>query len=136
MQTYKFSFLPPSTNAMYRCFRGHICKSARLKMFEQQILMHFDELEQDITMIDGKFTVDVSFYLKGNRDTYLDNLLKALLDGLEGILYKNDKMITSITARKFNKCKENQTVISIIPSCDPPLLAAVSALQLRGSGVP
>ncbi len=135
MQTYEISFLPPSTNAMYRCFRGRICKSARLKMFEQQILVHFDELDQEITMIDGKFAVDVSFYLKGNRDTDLDNLLKALLDGLEGILYKNDKMITSITARKYNKCKENKTVISIIPSCDP-LLGQGGARPQQGSGVP
>lgn len=129
MQTYEFSFLPPSTNAMYRCFRGRICKSARLKMFEQQILVHFDELEQEITMIDGKFDVDVSFYLKGNRDTDLDNLLKALLDGLEGILYKNDKMITSITARKFNKCKENRTVISIKSSSDSCSAVAGAPLQ-------
>ena len=129
MQTYELGLLPPSTNAMYRCFRGRICKSARLKMFEQQILVYFDELEQEITIVDGKFAVDVSFYLKGNRDTDLDNLLKAMLDGLEGILYKNDKMITSITARKFNKCKENKTVISIIPSCDPLLVEAGARLQ-------
>ncbi len=73
-QTYEFNLIPPSTSAMYRCFRGRICKSARLKMFEQQILVHFSELEQEITMVEGKFTVNVSFYLKGNRDIDLDNL--------------------------------------------------------------
>ena len=78
MQSYTFDFIPPSTNAMYRCYRNRICKSARLKMFEQQILTYFDDLEQDIKMIHGKLDVVVTFCLKGNKDIDLDNLLKAL----------------------------------------------------------
>jgi len=96
-------------------------------MFEQQIITHFNDLDEDIPMIEGPINVDVTFYLKGNKDTDLDNLLKALLDGLEGILYKNDKMITSITAHKINKCKENKTSITL-KTC-VPLLADLPKLR-------
>lgn len=115
MQTYEFDFLPPSTNAMYRCYRGHICKSARLKSFEQQIITHFENLSQEVVLIEGNFSIDVTFYIKGKRDPDLDNLLKALIDGLEGILYTNDKLVTSLKAWKFKNMKFNKTVISIIP---------------------
>ena len=115
MQSYTFDFIPPSTNAMYRCYRNRICKSARLKMFEQQILTCFDDLEQDIKMIHGKLDVVVTFCLKGNKDIDLDNLLKALLDSLQGILYKNDKLIIHIDAKKVNGCKQNQTKITLLP---------------------
>ena len=115
MQSYKFDFIPPSTNAMYRCYRNRICKSTRLKMFEQQILSYFDDLEQEITMIDGKIDAVVTFCLKGIKNYDVDNLLKALLDSLQGILYKNDKLIMHIDAHKVNGCKQNQMKITLLP---------------------
>ena len=49
-------------------------------------------------MLEGKLKLTVSFYLKGRRSIDIDNLLKALLDGMENILFENDKMIFEIHA--------------------------------------
>ena len=62
-------------------------------------------------MLEGKLKLTVSFYLKGKRNIDLDNLLKALLDGMEGILFENDKMIYEIHAEKFNNSDDVKTVI-------------------------
>ena len=86
-------------------------KSAKLKEFEQKILQYFDSQYEEINMLEGKLKLTVSFYLKGRRSIDLDNLLKALLDGMEGILFENDKMIYEIHAEKFNNSPDVKTVI-------------------------
>ena len=109
---YEIPFLPPSVNSCYRTYRGKIIKSAGLREFEQEILQFFDNIE-NITQLKGHIKLTVTFYLKGKRTIDLDNLLKALLDGLEGILYENDKMITVINARKFNNAESPKTIIEL-----------------------
>ena len=74
MQSYTFDFIPPSTNAMYRCYRNRICKSARLKMFEQQILTYFDDFEKDIIMIEGKLNLTNIKQKKGLPHAFLNIL--------------------------------------------------------------
>ena len=110
---YEMPFLPPSVNACYRSYGKKVIKSAKLKEFEQKILQYFDSQDEEINMLEGKLKLTVSFYLKGRRSIDLDNLLKALLDGCENILYENDKMIYEIHAEKFNNCDSVKTVICI-----------------------
>ena len=108
---YEMPFLPPSVNACYRSYGKKVIKSAKLKEFEQKIIQYFDSQDEEINMLEGKLKLTVSFYLKGRRSIDLDNLLKALLDGCENILYENDKMIYEIHAEKFNNSDEVKTVI-------------------------
>jgi Holliday junction resolvase RusA-like endonuclease len=108
---YEMPFLPPSVNACYRSYGNRVVKSAKLKVFEQEIIRYFDSQEEEITMLEGKLKLTVSFYLKGRRSIDIDNLLKALLDGMENILFENDKMIFEIHAEKFSNCDSAKTVI-------------------------
>lgn len=110
---YEMPFLPPSINTCYRSYGKRVVKSSKLKAYEQQVIQFFDSQDDEIIMIEGKLKLTVSFYLKGRRSIDLDNLLKALLDGLEGVLFENDKMVFQINSQKFNECSEPKTVITL-----------------------
>lgn len=63
-------------------------------------------------MIMGPITISLTFYMKAPKKYAkkmgtphvtrpdVDNLAKAILDGLEGILYKNDAQVTTLYAHK------------------------------------
>lgn len=112
-RTFEMPFLPPSVNACYRSFGKKVVKSAKLKEFEQKIIKFFDEQEGDVDMIEGKIKLTVHFHLKGKRSIDLDNLLKALIDGCENILFENDKAICEIHAYKYSNCNDVKTVIEV-----------------------
>jgi Holliday junction resolvase RusA-like endonuclease len=109
---FEFPFLPPSVNACYRTFKGKVVKSAKLKAYEQEVLHYFDE-QDDISMMSGKLKLSVQFYMKGKRTIDLDNMLKALIDGLENILFENDRNIIEIHAVKYNNCNEIKTIVQL-----------------------
>ena len=67
---YEMPFLPPSVNACYRSYGNRVVKSAKLKVFEQEIIRYFDSQEEEITMLEGKLNLTVSFYLKGRRSIH------------------------------------------------------------------
>ena len=46
----------------------------------------------------GNVCVDLQFRRKGDRRADLDNMCKAVLDGLNGIVYNDDYQVTGITA--------------------------------------
>ena len=47
------------------------------------------------------------------RTIDLDNMLKALIDGLENILFENDRNIIEIHAIKYNNCNEIKTIVQL-----------------------
>jgi len=47
----------------------------------------------------GPLGIDLTFYREDRRQVDLDNLEKAMLDGLEGILYENDSQIKEKSGR-------------------------------------
>lgn len=49
--------------------------------------------------VKGEVGVEIKFYLKDNRKD-LDNLLKATLDILTGVIWEDDRQITSINCSK------------------------------------
>lgn len=46
-----------------------------------------------IKRLEGRLGVDITFYFKDGRRPDIDNCIKAILDGMEGVVYKNDKII-------------------------------------------
>jgi Holliday junction resolvase RusA-like endonuclease len=113
----EFPFLSPSVNSCYRKFGNRIIKSAKLRAFEQQCLHFFDKLEEEdpIEMIPvgTPICVAVHFYIKGNRSIDLDNLLKSLLDNLEGTVFENDNQIIEIVAHKHQKSDSSRMTVEI-----------------------
>lgn len=114
-------FLPPSVNACYRTVGKKVVKSAKLRAFEQDMLRVFDDIEssgEQLSCSKKKLAVTIYFHIKGKRNIDLDNLLKALLDSLEGVLFEDDSQITEIHAFKESGALVNQTIVEMIEVMD------------------
>lgn len=105
-------FLPCSTNAAYRVSKSRVYKSKKLKDFEKQVEAIFEK-HQSFEMLEGHLTLDVVFEIADRRSRDLDNMLKSLLDSLEGKVFKNDRDIFEINCRKINNCNMFKTIIVI-----------------------
>ena len=83
---------PVSLNLMYRgrrflTQRGKDAKESMSWEFKEQ----YNGEEQD-----GDICINVLFYFKDNRKRDIDSHLKALLDSMSGIVYKDDSQITEL----------------------------------------
>ena len=114
MKEYKFSFnfLPTSVNSSYRSFKSRVFKSQRLKDFQKKIDEMFDTFE-NVEKLEGKLSIDVTFEMKGFRKRDIDNMMKSLLDSLEGRIFENDNQIFEMNVKKFDNCNQDKTIISI-----------------------
>ena len=114
MKEYKFSFdfLPVSVNASYRAFKNRVYKSQRLKDFQKKMDEMFDSFE-NLGKLEGKLSIDVTFEMKGIRKRDIDNMMKSLLDSLEGKVFENDSEIYEMNVKKFDNCNQDKTIISI-----------------------
>jgi Holliday junction resolvase RusA-like endonuclease len=83
-----------------------------MREFQKQMTDVFENYKS-IPMLEGKLLLDVTFEMSDKRSRDLDNLLKSLLDSLEGRVFKNDKDIFEINCRKFNNCDEFKTIIVV-----------------------
>jgi len=59
--------------------------------------------ENQVEIIDGPVTVAIDFYLGNRRRIDLDNLSKAVLDGLKGVIFVDDQQVIGLYLRKFIK---------------------------------
>jgi Holliday junction resolvase RusA-like endonuclease len=50
---------------------------------------------------EGPIKVDLTFNYPDRRSVDVDNLIKAVLDGLEGVAYQNDSQIVEVIGRKL-----------------------------------
>lgn len=106
-------FVSPSINVCYRTYCGKVIKSKRLLDFENKMNEHFKVCHDNYDKLKGDLSLDVSFYLKGKKNIDLDNMLKALIDNLEGRLFDNDKFIVEINARKYNHSSDTKTIVTL-----------------------
>lgn len=91
--------LPPSLNKIYRTSRyGRIYKIDEGKAYDEEVkyLVGRPGFNPD-DVVGAKVDIDVVFKNKKHPD--LDNLLKVLLDSLQGCLYKNDRCINQLSIR-------------------------------------
>ena len=111
--TFEFDFLPTSVNASYRSFGNKVYKSKELKNFQKQVEAFFENNQsfENIKMLEGNLSIDITFEIKGFKKRDIDNLLKSLLDALEGHLFENDNQIFEIKCRKTMNCNSNKTRI-------------------------
>jgi len=58
----------------------------------------------------GAVQVTADVYLYGKAVPDLDNILKSLLDGMNGVLYLDDKQVAAIHARRLSCPKAEQRV--------------------------
>lgn len=88
---------PPSTNRMYRMFRGHMVLSDEARAYEEsvgwQAKMYMAANLLEVTY--APVSVQLRLFAPSvRRDT--DNCIKALLDSLQGIVYADDRQVVEL----------------------------------------
>ena len=108
--------LPPATNNLYTNGRGHgkrvLTTEARLWKQHAGLAACAAACEQGWSITTGPVEVGVHLVLKHDRD--VDNL-KALLDALSGVLYRDDRQIVRLVATKAKAAKgeEPRAVVTV-----------------------
>ena len=113
--------IPVSLNRLYQpiCKRKadgkvypSIIKSADAKKFTT--IVHMEAMKQKcINIIDADVKMMVDFCYKGKRSRDIDNVLKLLLDSLNGVMYKDDSQIVELTIRKHKDQVEDEIVVMV-----------------------
>ncbi len=105
---------PPSTNHLYiRTRTGRVSLSARAVNYRaaaRAIAMQ----EGHTQPIAGTVAIFLDVY-RPQRKGDLDNVLKALLDSLNGIAWHDDSQIIQITANRYDDPSAPRISIAIIP---------------------
>jgi len=110
---FELPLLPPSVNACFRTTkRGGIYRSKKYREFLTTMDQFFETVEYEILKGDIIFTVE--FECKSKRKRDLDNLLKSLIDSLEGRLFENDSQLVEIHAKKKIGCDGDKTFIHLL----------------------
>lgn len=77
--------------------RGHAYTPQRTRDWEATVAMHARQVWGQREPLRGRLRVRIEFYRKTRRVCDLDNLIKAILDGLEGVVFANDRQIDRFT---------------------------------------
>ena len=105
-------FLPISVNACFRASkRGGVYKSKRYREYLEIMDEFFEKAKYE--MLEGDLVLEVDFECKSKRKRDLDNLLKSLIDSLEGRLFENDSQIIEIHATKRIGCSSDKTILCL-----------------------
>lgn len=105
-------FLTPVPKGRPRFGRGIVYTPTKTKRFEAQLKKIIREIRIAIPLMQGALGLTVDFYSKWPskktpRILYkstrpdLDNLIKAVADSMNGIVYKDDAQIAALQAYKF-----------------------------------
>ena len=94
MTTY---FVPgtPRPKARPRVVNGHAYTPERTREWEQLVGMMYRG-----PLYEGTVSMTLDFQMPNRRRVDLDNLIKAIADGLNGKAYHDDGQIVALTARK------------------------------------
>ncbi|MBA4544495.1 RusA family crossover junction endodeoxyribonuclease [Thermoactinomyces daqus] len=67
--------------------------------------------------ISGYVEARIRFYVYGRRRMDIDNLIKSVLDGANGICYEDDRLVWKITADRFivNHSSKQKVEVEFIP---------------------
>lgn len=101
---------PPSVNRLYATVQGRRVKSREGRIYANTAATLARMAGAKLT--EKPVVVDVDFY-RPRRAGDLDNTLKALLDSLTGICWRDDEQVSEIHARRFED-KHNPRVEVLI----------------------
>lgn len=103
---------------------GHIYTDNKTQAFEKKVALI---ASTERKMLEGPLRVNAFFYFKrpksrsklkekyitSGRAYDLDNLLKSLLDGLNGILFEDDKQVCAMYAEKLYTDHEPKIIVRV-----------------------
>ena len=102
---------PPTVNHMYRRARGHLALTPEALAFRHAVRMI--AMAQAVTPIIGPVAVFLDVYRPRRRGD-LDNLLKATLDALNGVAYRDDNQVEQITAVRYDDKRAPRVEVSVV----------------------
>ena len=102
---------PPTVNHMYRRARGHLALTPEALAFRHAVRMI--AMVQGVTPITGPVAVFLDVYRPRRRGD-LDNLLKATLDSLNGVAYRDDQQVEQITAVRYDDKRAPRIEVSVV----------------------
>lgn len=74
---------------------------ARIKSWQNAVAWQAKEMMMWMDMLTGSLAVVLDFYLPDRHRRDSDNLSKAVLDAMNGIVYQDDTQIDDLHIRKF-----------------------------------
>ena len=102
---------PPTVNHMYRRARGHLALTPEALAFRHAVRMI--AMVQGVTPIVGPVAVFLDVYRPRRRGD-LDNLLKATIDSLNGVAYRDDQQVEQITAVRYDDKRAPRIEVSVV----------------------
>lgn len=93
---------PPSLNRLYRTVKGRMLLSSAGRAYKLECFCVAKQ--QNAKKLKGELIVKIDAY-RPRKTGDLDNVLKGLLDSIQGVCYENDSQIVEIFARRFDDKK-------------------------------
>jgi len=103
---------PPTVNHMYRRARGHLALTPEALAFRHAVRMI--AMVQGVTPLVGPVAVFLDVYRPRRRGD-LDNILKATIDALQGLAYRDDDQVEQITAQRYEDKRAPRVEVSVVP---------------------
>lgn len=104
MNTPLFQFIVPGdpiAKARPRVYGRHAVTPQRTLNAENRVYTEFRNRYPDAQPTDKPIRLDVEFWMPRRGRPDLDNLLKLVMDALNGVAYRDDQQIMQINARKL-----------------------------------
>jgi crossover junction endodeoxyribonuclease RusA len=97
-----------------RVVHGKAHTPLRTKAWEDTIAWKARErmMQEELAIFTEPVQVDMTFYY-GNRGADLDNLVKAVWDALNGVVWQDDVQVWQMTARIYRGCAKRKRSICI-----------------------
>ena len=116
-------FVPgrPVAKARPRFSNGHAYTPRRTLNWEQEVGWSAKVTLKLPEPLQGPLSVDLEFYgARSNAD--LDNLVKAVLDGMQGVVFENDRQVVELSARRAVRYDARDGVrvsVELVPELRP-----------------
>lgn len=86
----------PVAKGRPRVYQGHAITPRRTVAAENRIYTEFRTRYPDATPLDGPLRLEAEFWMSRRGKPDVDNLLKTVLDALNGVAYKDDQQVESL----------------------------------------
>ncbi len=103
----------PSVNHYWKGSGRHRYISPEGRAFKQQVARQAKY--NNFQLLDGDVEVTIDWFKKGQQRGDLDNILKVILDSLNGVSYQDDKQVKSIIAKMWERSGMDGVKIRILP---------------------
>ena len=105
----------PAARMTYRQVHANKLTPQAKRYLDYKTAIGWAAKKERIKPLTGNVKMTIELHIHGNKDGDIDNYAKAILDGLNGIAYKDDKQVTELRLKKIKvESKDNQRAVIVI----------------------